>query len=180
MKLASSTCLILGGARSGKSAYAEQLAMNTGLEKMYIATATAHDEHMQQRIDQHRQARLSANWLTIEAPLALTETLQEQASCKRVLLVDCLTMWLMNLLMLEDDERLQGEVDNLLHILPGLPGQIILVSNEVGLGIIPMGELTRRFVDEAGALHQKLAQRINKVIFIVAGLPQVLKDEQRS
>ena len=177
MKSATSSCLILGGARSGKSRYAEQLAINTALEKVYIATATVQDEEMQARVEQHKQARLSANWKTIEEPFALAETLKQQASSKRVILVDCLTMWLMNLLMLEDDERLQHEVQHLLSVLPDLPGHVILVSNEVGLGIIPTGELTRRYVDKAGYLHQMLAQQMGKVLLIVAGLPHVLKDE---
>ena len=177
MKSARSTHLILGGARSGKSRYAERLAINSGLEKVYIATACVQDEEIKARIEQHTQARLSANWKTIEEPLALAETLKQQASSKRVILVDCLTMWLMNLLMLEDDERLRHEVNSLLNTLANLPGRIIFVSNEVGLGIIPMGELTRRYVDEAGYLHQQLAQKMDKVQLIVAGLPLVLKDE---
>ncbi len=178
MKSFVSSCLVLGGARSGKSQYAEQLAINTALEKVYIATATAQDEEMQARVEQHKQARLSANWITVEEPLSLAGTLKQQASSERVILVDCLTMWLINLLMLEDDERLQHEVQNLLHVLPGLPGKIILVSNEIGLGVIPMGELTRRYVDEAGYLHQMLAQHMDQVVLIVAGLPHVLKNEK--
>jgi adenosylcobinamide kinase/adenosylcobinamide-phosphate guanylyltransferase len=176
MKLASSTYLVLGGTRSGKSRYAEQLAIDTDLEKVYIATASVQDEEMRARVAQHKQARKPDNWKTVEEPLALAAVLSQYASSKRVILVDCLTMWLMNLLMLDDDKPLRHEINALLA-LSGLPGHIIFVSNEIGLGIIPMGELSRRYVDEAGDLHQKLAQKVNKVELIVAGLPQVLKDE---
>lgn len=166
--------LILGGARSGKSRLAETLARDSGLAVTYIATSQPLDGEMSERVRQHR-ARRPDNWGLIEEPLALARVLREQASSERCLLVDCLTLWLTNLLMLEDESRLHGERDALLDSLAALPGRIILVSNETGLGVVPMGELTRRYVDEAGWLHQRLAECCQRVVFTVAGLPMVLK-----
>ncbi|MDP3846750.1 MAG: bifunctional adenosylcobinamide kinase/adenosylcobinamide-phosphate guanylyltransferase [Pseudomonas sp.] len=168
--------LILGGARSGKSRLAEKLAADSGLAVTYIATSQALDGEMSARIRQHRERR-PAEWALIEEPIALARVLQQQASSERCLLVDCLTLWLTNLLMLEDDARLIAEREALLDCLSALPGRIILVSNETGLGVVPMGELTRRYVDEAGWLHQAIAERCQRVIFTVAGLPMVLKGE---
>lgn len=168
--------LILGGARSGKSRYAETLAQQSGREVVYIATATAQDSEMQARIAHHRSSR-PAHWLTLEEPLALATTLQQYAAPTRLLLVDCLTLWLTNLLCLEDEQRLQAETDALLQTLPHLPGDILLVSNEVGLGIVPLGELTRRYVDAAGRLHQQLGAQLATVVFMVAGLPHTLKGD---
>lgn len=167
--------LILGGARSGKSRYAEQLALQSQKSVVYIATAQAQDAEMQTRI-QHHQASRPAEWLTIEEPLSLAATLVAQAQPERILLVDCLTLWLTNLLCLEDSEqRLTSELNALYAILPQLSSELILVSNETGLGVVPMGELTRRYVDEAGRMHQRLAVQMQQVIFMIAGLPQVLK-----
>lgn len=166
--------LILGGARSGKSTLAETLAKNSGLAVRYIATATAGDNEMLERIRQH-QARRPAHWQLIESPLDLAATLSKHAADNRCLLVDCLTLWISNLLLLNDNQRLESEKTALLNTLPTLPGEIVMVSNETGLGVIPMGELTRRFVDEAGWLHQAIAQHCDRVIFSIAGLPQVLK-----
>ncbi len=166
--------LILGGARSGKSALAERLACATNLEVIYIATATANDKEMQQRIDRHQQQRPS-HWTTIESPYELTETLKQQATSQRCLLVDCLTLWLSNLLCEARDTEAAREA--LLKTLTELPGEIIFVSNEVGLGIIPMGSLSRRFVDESGRLHQSLAQQCDRVVFTAAGLPLIMKGD---
>jgi adenosylcobinamide kinase/adenosylcobinamide-phosphate guanylyltransferase len=168
--------LILGGARSGKSRLAEKLAADSGLAVTYIATSQALDGEMNARIRQHRERR-PADWGLVEEPLELARVLRELASPEHCLLVDCLTLWLTNLLMLEDDARLIGEREALLACLVALPGRIILVSNETGLGVVPMGELTRRYVDEAGWLHQAIAERCQRVIFTVAGLPMVLKGE---
>ncbi|MCU1716250.1 bifunctional adenosylcobinamide kinase/adenosylcobinamide-phosphate guanylyltransferase [Pseudomonas sp. 5P_3.1_Bac2] len=166
--------LILGGARSGKSRLAERLASESNLRVRYIATAEALDGEMQARIDHHQQSR-PAHWQLIEEPLALARVLREHASPEHCLLVDCLTLWLSNLLLLDDEARLQGELKQLLDCLVDLPGRIILVSNETGLGVVPMGELTRRYVDQAGWLHQALAEHCQRVVFCVAGLPMVLK-----
>lgn len=168
--------LILGGARSGKSRLAEKLAAESGLAVTYIATSQPLDGEMNARIQQHRERR-PAHWALLEEPLELARVLREQAAADHCLLIDCLTLWLTNLLMLDDPARLGAERDALLECLAGLPGRIILVSNETGLGVVPLGELSRRYVDEAGWLHQALAERCERVVFSVAGLPMVLKGE---
>lgn len=166
--------LILGGARSGKSRLAERLAAESGLAVTYIATSQALDGEMNERIQHHRERR-PAHWDLVEEPLALARVLRGQAAADKCLLVDCLTLWLTNLLMLDDSARLSAERDALLDCLSDLPGRILLVSNETGLGVVPLGELTRRYVDETGWLHQALAERCERVVFTVAGLPMVLK-----
>ncbi|WP_312915583.1 bifunctional adenosylcobinamide kinase/adenosylcobinamide-phosphate guanylyltransferase [Stutzerimonas kunmingensis] len=167
--------LILGGARSGKSRFAERLAADSGLAVTYIATSQPLDGEMTERIAHHRERR-PAHWTLVEEPLQLARVLRAQAAAERCLLVDCLTLWLTNLLMLDDAARLAEERDALLECLDGLPGRILLVSNETGLGVVPLGELTRRYVDEAGWLHQAVAERAQRVTFMVAGLPMTLKD----
>lgn len=166
--------LILGGARSGKSALAERLAGDSGRDVVYIATAQAHDDEMRERIAHHR-ARRPAHWQSVEEPLALADALRRHAREDRCLLVDCLTLWLSNLLIGPEPARFERERDALLDRLPALPGELLLVSNEVGLGIVPMGALSRRFVDEAGRLHQTLATHCERVLFVAAGLPIALK-----
>ncbi|WP_278412401.1 bifunctional adenosylcobinamide kinase/adenosylcobinamide-phosphate guanylyltransferase [Stutzerimonas kunmingensis] len=167
--------LILGGARSGKSRFAERLAAESGLAVTYIATSQPLDGEMTERIAHHRERR-PAHWALVEEPLQPARVLREQAAADRCLLVDCLTLWLTNLLMLDDAARLAEERDALLECLDGLPGRILLVSNETGLGVVPLGELTRRYLDEAGWLHQAVAERAQRVTFMVAGLPMTLKD----
>lgn len=169
--------LILGGARSGKSRLAERLAADSDLAVTYIATSQALDGEMAARIVHHRQRR-PAHWTLVEEPLQLARVLREQAGAQRCLLVDCLTLWLTNLLMLEDPARLAEERDAFLECLGELPGRVILVSNETGLGVVPLGELTRRYVDEAGWLHQAVADQAERVTFMVAGLPMTLKGAQ--
>ncbi|MHB0985223.1 MAG: bifunctional adenosylcobinamide kinase/adenosylcobinamide-phosphate guanylyltransferase [Sulfuricella sp.] len=164
--------LILGGARSGKSALAERLAAESGLDVVYIATATVGDSEMAERIAHHR-ARRPAKWELVEEPLRLAAALRGAAASKRCLLVDCLTLWLNN--VIADEALFQQERSALLETLPGLSGRVILVSNEVGMGIVPLGELTRRYCDEAGRLHQDLAQRCDRVTLVAAGLPLILK-----
>ena len=166
--------LILGGSRSGKSSLAEQRAGESGLAVTYIATASAGDAEMAARIAQH-QARRPAHWLIVEEPLKLAHALQTLAASDRCLLVDCLTLWLTNLLCANDEDLFQRERAAFLKTLPTLPGHIILVSNEVGMGIVPMGELSRRFSDEAGWLNQEVAKICERVTLMVAGLPYPLK-----
>lgn len=174
MSDASST-LILGGVRSGKSRLTERLAIESGLPVTYIATAMRSDDaEMDARIAAHQQQR-PPHWTTVEAPLRLAAQLQNHCAPARCVLVDCLTLWLTNLLCADDVGQLESECEALVAQLPSLPGQVILVSNETGLGVVPMGELTRRFVDAAGTLHQRLAERCDTVILTVAGLPHVLK-----
>ena len=166
--------LILGGTRSGKSAFAQQRATASGLDVIYVATAEVGDAEMAERIARHRAER-PADWGLIEEPLALAAALRTHATPDRCLLVDCLTLWLCNLLA-AGDQRLILEINALLEMLPTLPGQILLVSNEVGQGIVPDNPLARRFRDEAGYLHQKIAARCERATFIIAGLPLPLKD----
>ena len=166
--------LVLGGARSGKSRVAEQRALASGLRRCYIATAQAGDGEMAQRIARHRADR-SEGWLTIEEPLQLARVLREQDDASRCLLVDCLTLWLTNLLIDDDPTLFARERENFLNTLAQARSHIILVSNEVGHGVVPMDALSRRFVDESGWLHQELAQHCDNVLWVVAGLPQALK-----
>jgi adenosylcobinamide kinase/adenosylcobinamide-phosphate guanylyltransferase len=167
--------LILGGVRSGKSRLAERLATDSGRHITYIATAQPGDEEMRARIRLHQQRR-PAHWALIEEPIALARTLMAHDRAEGMLLVECLTLWLNNLLHLDDPHRCKEELAALHEALPTLGGDIVLVSNETGLGVVPLGELSRRFCDEAGWLHQALAQMCDRVIFTVAGLTQVLKD----
>lgn len=168
--------LILGGVRSGKSRLAEQQALDSGLEVVYIATATAGDDEMHKRIQKHQRQRPS-HWQLVEEPVMLADALHTHARPERCLLVDCLTLWLTNLLLKEDDTLFRTQRDALVNSITTLPGQLILVSSETGLGIVPMGEITRRYCDESGLLHQALAQICDRVILTVAGLPQVLKGD---
>ncbi len=167
--------LILGGVRSGKSRLAEQAASDSGLAVTYIATALSGDAEMQQRIAKHSQRRPD-DWVVVEAPYALASCLKQHAAAETCLLVDCLTSWLTNLLCADNETQFEKELHGLIETLATLPGHIIFVSNETNMGIVPMGELTRRFCDEAGLLHQAIAQRCDRVVLSVAGLPHVLKD----
>lgn len=166
--------LILGGARSGKSRLAEKLAAESGCAVTYIATSQPLDGEMNERVRHHRERR-PEHWALIEEPIGLARVLRDNARADACLLVDCLTLWLTNLLMLEDPQRLSAERDALLECLADLPGEIVFVSNETGMGVVPLGELTRRYVDEAGWLHQALAERCQRVVLTVAGLPLTLK-----
>ncbi|MCP3664456.1 MAG: bifunctional adenosylcobinamide kinase/adenosylcobinamide-phosphate guanylyltransferase [Gammaproteobacteria bacterium] len=168
--------LILGGARSGKSSLAERLARDSGRDVTYVATAKAGDEEMERRIALHRKCR-PENWGLIEEPYELAEVLRQTAAEQSVLIVDCLTLWLTNLLLKENEAYFLSQRSALLEVLPELPGRVLLVSNEVGMGIVPMGELSRRFQDESGLLHQQLASYCDRVILTVAGLPLILKGE---
>ena len=146
--------------------------LRSGLEPVYIATAEARDEEMRARIRRHR-ARRGGAWPTIEVPLELPEAVAAQAGPDRAVLVDCLTLWLTNLLLADRD--VAEHRARLCAALPRCSGPVVLVSNEAGLGIVPMGELSRRFIDEAGGLHQELAAAADQVRLLVAGLPLDLK-----
>ena len=169
--------LYLGGARSGKSRLAEQRVCAANLQRIYIATATAGDPEMALRISHHQQQREADGWRTVEAPEELAAAIQQHASPQTAILVDCLTLWLSNWLAKEDDDswlRVRGQF---LHTLQAASGHIVLVSNEVGQGIVPLGSLTRRFVDESGRLHQDIAAIADRVVFVTAGLEQTLKNK---
>ncbi len=168
--------LILGGARSGKSALAQQHAEASGLKIICIVTATPDDAEMAERIA-HHQANRPPAWRVVEEPVELAAALMEHADRSHCLLVDCLTLWLNNVL---SDGAFDQQRAALLDTLPRLPGRIILVGNEIGLGVIPMGKLTRRFVDENGRLHQEIASHCERVTLCAAGLPMTLKDDQKT
>lgn len=172
----STRTLILGGIRSGKSRLAERLAAASGGPVICVATATAQDEEMRSRIAAH-QARRPSGWQLIEEPLRLAAVLHEQAAPGHCVLVDCLTLWLTNLLLTPDPTALERESEALLEILPTLPGTLILVGNETGMGVVPADALSRRYCDVAGRLHQDLAQRCERVVLTVAGLPHTLKGD---
>ncbi|WP_372836339.1 bifunctional adenosylcobinamide kinase/adenosylcobinamide-phosphate guanylyltransferase [Pontibacterium sp.] len=165
--------LILGGARSGKSRLAEQRAQGFGCRVVYIATAQAGDGEMSDRILRHREQR-PAEWGLVEEPIALAQVLHEHAADDVCVLVDCLTLWVTNLL-LSDPGVLERELNALYQALDNLPGKLILVSNEVGWGIVPMGELSRQFQDQAGWLHQRLGEICERVTLTVAGIPLEIK-----
>lgn len=167
--------LVLGGARSGKSRFAQQLALDSNLPVVYLATATASDSEMAARIVHHQQNR-PVEWRLRECPLDLVEVLQEETQQPHTILVDCLTLWLNNQLFNNPQQDFPMLFNQLLAAISNSNANIILVANEVGLGIIPLGEITRQFVDEAGRLNQLLAQQVDKVFFIAAGLPLILKD----
>ena len=165
-------CLILGGARSGKSRMAEDLGRDWHGPRIYLASGEAGDEEMRRRIDLHRRGR-GALWETIEEPVAILEQLRRLSGSRTFILFDCVTLWLSNLIHRSLDVR--AAVDELAGALPGLPGRIVIVSNEVGLGIVPDNALARRFRDEAGRANQRLAEACGEVVFVAAGLPVKLK-----
>ncbi|AFU99287.1 bifunctional adenosylcobinamide kinase/adenosylcobinamide-phosphate guanylyltransferase [Simiduia agarivorans] len=169
--------LVLGGARSGKSRLAEGWLLNLAADSPchYIATADrAHnDAEMSARI-QHHQLQRDSRWQLQESPLDLAGCLRRLNNPGAFVLIDCLTLWLANALQAQcwDQER-----DALLGAVGAFKGELIMVSNEVGLGVVPMGELSRRFVDESGRLHQLLAAEVERVVFVAAGLPWVMKGQ---
>lgn len=163
---------VLGGARSGKSRVAENLALESGLQRQYLATSQIFDEEMRQRIAAHRQQR-GEGWQTHEVPLELGQALQAITAPESIVLVDCLTLWLTNLMMAE--RVVDEEAAQLVRSLDRLKGPVIFVSNEVGLGIVPENRMARQFRDHAGRLHQQLAARADAVYFIAAGLPLKMK-----
>jgi adenosylcobinamide kinase/adenosylcobinamide-phosphate guanylyltransferase len=164
--------LILGGARSGKSRFAQILAERSDKTPVLIVTATAQDDEMRARIDRHRAER-GAAWRTVEEPTALAAALLRHARPERVVLVDCLTLWLSNLLLSGGDGA--GATDDLTAVIAALRGPAIFVSNEVGSGIVPENALARAFRDAQGRLNQAIAAACDVLIVVTAGVPQVLK-----
>jgi len=169
--------LVLGGARSGKSRHALNLAASRPAPRLYLATAAPGDAEMAARIDQHRRER-GPGWHTWEIPVALPEAIAKAQGQYSVVLVDCLTMWLSNLMaQTESSGELQAACDRLVAAVQAATTPLVLVSNEVGLSIVPDNPVAREFRDWAGMLHQRLAQSADRVVLLVAGLPLVLKGE---
>lgn len=168
----SRTTLVLGGARSGKSRFAERLCAGSGLDKVYVATGAAHDGEMAERIALHREQR-GPSWTTLEEQIDLTGVLTRECRPDRVVLVDCLTLWLSNLLFADKD--LAHETQQLADAVAGLAGPCLFVSNEVGMGIVPENRLSRSFRDAQGRLNQAMAGACRQVVFVAAGLPLLLK-----
>ncbi|WP_176073607.1 bifunctional adenosylcobinamide kinase/adenosylcobinamide-phosphate guanylyltransferase [Brucella intermedia] len=164
--------LVLGGARSGKSSYAEKMAQSSGLQPLYLATGRAFDDEMENRIAIHRDRR-GSDWQTVEEPLDLVSALTLHVAVDRFVLVDCLTLWLTNLMMAERD--VAAETAGLVAMLPNLAGPVVFVSNEVGFGIVPENRMAREFRDHAGFLHQAVAAVADEVYLIAAGLPLKMK-----
>jgi adenosylcobinamide kinase/adenosylcobinamide-phosphate guanylyltransferase len=167
--------LVLGGVRSGKSRLAALLAAESELPVTYVVTAEARDDEMRRRIAAHRAVR-PAEWRVIEEPVALCRVISREAEGRRCIVVDCLTLWLTNLLTSRPG-IFERERRALLEEMPGWACDIVFVSNETNLGVIPRADLARRFCDEAGLLHQELAQHCDRVVLCVAGLPIPLKAE---
>lgn len=170
--------LILGGARSGKSAYAEKLAKESSMPVTYIATAQIYDDEFKARVQHHKDLRPS-HWRTIEQPFNLGEILLNTAESDTCIIIDCLTLWLAQCICPDcahpENFNWQTERQTLLEALPKLAGTIIIVSNEVGMGIVPLGEINRQFQDEQGRLNQAVAKLADSVNFVAAGLPIKLK-----
>jgi adenosylcobinamide kinase/adenosylcobinamide-phosphate guanylyltransferase len=164
--------LVLGGARSGKSRHAEGLVNRHPGRRTYLATAEIHDDEMAARVKAHR-ARRDSDWKTVEEPLDLAGALKAETEQGAAVLVDCLTLWLGNLLGAERDA--EKEIGGLIAALGQFGGPVVFVSNEVGQGIVPDNALARRFRDLAGILHQRLAEKADHVVFVTAGLPMKLK-----
>ncbi len=164
--------LVLGGARSGKSAFAEKLLLESHDKRTYLATATAGDDEMKARIEHHRQLRGEA-WTTIEEPIAIVDCLKRETGEGRAVLVDCLTLWLSNLFM--DARNVDQEIERLALFLQEAPRPIVLVSNEIGLGLVPETKLGRDFRDAQRRLNQRIAAAVPTVVFVAAGLPLYLK-----
>jgi adenosylcobinamide kinase/adenosylcobinamide-phosphate guanylyltransferase len=170
---------ILGGARSGKSAHAERLAADSGWPVTYVATARIGDSEFAARVEQHRERR-PAHWALVEAPLDLGSVVRELDREGHVVLIDCLTLWLANLLFpadgsTPDDGPPLQAFSAFDAALAKVRGKIIVVSNEIGLGVVPMGSVTRLYVDELGRLNQRVAAASTHVTMMVAGLPLALK-----
>lgn len=165
--------LVLGGARSGKSRFAESEALATGLRPIYVATAEIHDDEMRDRVSKHQKLREGQGWTTMEEPFDLAGLIEREAHQDRILLVDCLTLWLSNLMGAE--RSVDAEMATLLSVLVTVSGPVFLVSNEVGMGIVPENKLAREFRDHAGRLHQQIAAAASEVYLVAAGLPLKLK-----
>ncbi|MEO0911078.1 MAG: bifunctional adenosylcobinamide kinase/adenosylcobinamide-phosphate guanylyltransferase [Pseudomonadota bacterium] len=166
------TTFVLGGARSGKSAFAEGLVLKSTLKPVYVATGRAFDDEMVSRIEQHQERR-GDSWESVEEPLALVDALRQSSHEGRMILVDCLTFWITNLMMAE--ANVKKEAEQLADFLSEATVPMVIVSNEVGLGVVPENQMAREFVDLSGLVHQRVAEVCDQMYFVTAGIPQKLK-----
>lgn len=173
--MAAGRVLVLGGQRSGKSAHAEGLVLASGLAPVYVATAAAGDREMAERIAVHRSRR-GDGWRVVEEPLDVAGAIAREAGVGYHVLVDCLTIWVSNLMLA--NRAVEAEASRLVAALAETGGPVVLVSGEVGLGVVPGDALSRRFADALGALNQRVAAAVDRVVLVAAGLPLVLKSEQ--
>lgn len=171
-KIVPAVTLVLGGARSGKSRFAEGLVEDSGLEPVYVATGRAFDNEMAVRISAHKERR-GEKWRTLEVPLDLAGALRREVAEQRAILIDCATLWITNLMM--ENRDMQAESDRLVTELKRVRAPVVIVSNEVGMGIVPENEMARAFRDHAGELHQQIAEIAQTVYLVVAGQPLAIK-----
>ncbi len=172
--------LVLGGCRSGKSAHALQLAQGMGASRVFVATCVPQDDEMQDRVDRHRRER-GNTWSTLEVPLELADAIRIHSASSEVILVDCLTLWLSNLLMeTQDVRRIRQRIDGLAEAVKAAPSAVVLVSNEVGAGIVPENRLARCYRDLAGWTNQAVAAACDRVVWTVAGIPVTIKPPFRN
>lgn len=169
--------LVIGGAKSGKSRIALDICNKSGKKKVFMATAQALDDEMKKRIQRHKEDR-GEDWITMEEPINIVDKIRQLDDPDAIILLDCLTLWVSNLFMTYGDafERIHGSINALLEQLGQIKGVLVIVSNEVGMGIVPENDLARMYRDVAGSLNQRVAQVAEKVVAVMAGLPMVLKD----
>lgn len=166
---------VVGGARSGKSSFAMRLAESSGSPRLYIATAQSLDSEMEERIRRHREER-GGGWETLEEPMEVSGSVMRAGGGCRVVLIDCLTLWLTNLLMAGlDDPSVESEVERLVSACKGSSAKVIAVSNEVGLGLVPENPLSRRFRDLSGTMNQRMAMAASEAWFVASGIPLKMK-----
>lgn len=172
--------LVIGGCRSGKSSHALRLAQAMGARRIFVATCVAHDDEMRSRVARHQLER-SPSWQTLEVPVDLADAITAHSPLSTVMLVDCLTLWLSNLLMeTQDVDRIRQRIDDLAAAVAAAPNALVLVSNEVGAGIVPENRLARLYRDLAGWTNQAVAAVCNRVVWTVAGIPVTIKPSDRN
>ena len=171
-KIQCKSVLVTGGARSGKSLFAENLLLKSNKTLIYLATALALDSEMSERIKKHQSCR-NERWTTIEESNSIVEIIEKNAKPEKAILVDCLTLWLTTLITAEKD--IETEIERLIELIPKLPGAIVFVTNELGTGLVPEAQMAREFRDYAGIMNQRLAQICDAVYLVVAAQPILLK-----
>ena len=177
-ELTSGCVLVIGGAKSGKSSISMEICDGLDRKKIFLATAQALDNEMRERIERHKEER-GGDWITVEEPMEIVDKISEFDSEETIILLDCLTLWISNLFMEygDADEFINSAIDEFIECLGNIKGIVVVVTNEVGMGIVPDNELSRKYRDVAGSANQKIADIAKKVVAVMAGIPLVLKDE---